>query len=102
MIIVAVEVVVEEGAIARVRDALGKMEHASRREPGCLTYAFTVDVNDATMVRVIERWASMDDLKAHFATPHMAEFQQAVAALHPRSLDVKAYEVAREVPLPGR
>lgn len=101
MIAVAVEAVVEAGAVERVRGALAKMEQASRREPGCLTYAFSVDVNDSTMVRITELWKSMQDLEAHFATPHMAEFRQAVGALQPKSLQVKAYEVAREVALPG-
>ena len=49
------------------------------------------------MVRVIERWESMDAIKAHLASPHMAEFNKAVGALQPKGLDIKAYEVAREV-----
>jgi quinol monooxygenase YgiN len=101
MIAVAVEAVVDPAAVERVRGALAKMERASRAEPGCLTYAFSVDVNDPSMVRITELWKSMQDLEAHFATAHMAEFRQAVGALQPTSLKVKAYEVAREVALPG-
>jgi len=42
----------------------------------------------------------MEDLRAHMGMPHMAEFQQAVVMLQPKSLTINAYEVAREVDLP--
>jgi len=99
VIVVQVEVIVEPGSTDQVRDAVGKMEQATRREPGCLKYAFSVDVTDPGMVRVTERWESLDAIKAHLASPHMAEFNQAVGALKPKGLDIKAYEVAREVQL---
>ena len=100
MLIVAAEVVVEEGALNGVQGALGAMEEETRKEAGCLTYAFSVDVNDPTMVRIFERWESMDALAAHFKTPHMAAFGAALSAVQPKSMDVKVYEVEKEVPLP--
>jgi quinol monooxygenase YgiN len=99
MIVVNVEVVTEAGAADKVRAAVQAMEQASRHEAGCLTYAFSVDISDPTMIRVTERWESMEAIRAHMASPHMATFQSAVAALRPKSLDIKAYEVAREVAL---
>lgn len=99
MIIVAVEVHVEAGAADLARDAIAKMETATRAEEGCITYAFSVDVNDPAMIRVIERWRSVEDIKAHMASPHMAEFNKAMMSIRPTGLDVKAYEVAREVAL---
>ena len=101
MIIVTVEVGVEEGAIEQVKSALATMETASRAEPGCDTYAFSVDLNDPGMVRIIEKWKSMEDLEAHFKMPHMATFQEAVGSLAPKSLEVKAYEVDGEIALPS-
>ena len=46
-----------------------------------------------TDFRITEKWNSVDDLKAHFAEPHMATFQAAMADNAPASLDVKFYEV---------
>ncbi len=100
MLIVSGEIVVAEGAIDQVRDALRTMEEQTRKEPGCLTYAFSVDINTPTMVRIFERWESMDALRAHFKMPHMAVFGAAVGKIQPRSVDVKAYEIDREVALP--
>jgi len=101
MLIVAAEAVVEPDAVETVREALREMEEETRKEPGCLAYAFSVDVNDATMIRIFERWASMDALAAHFKTLHMAAFAAALGSLEPKSVEVKAYEIAQEVPLPG-
>ena len=100
MLIVAAEVVVEEGAVNGVQDALSTMEGETRKEAGCLTYAFSIDINDPTMVRIFERWESMAALAAHFKTPHMAAFGAALSVIEPKSMDVKVYEVEKEVPLP--
>jgi len=99
MIVVQVEVIVEPGSASKVVDAVKAMETATRKEAGCLKYAFAVDITDPGMVRVIERWESMDAIKAHMASPHMAEFNKAVMLLQPKGLDIKAYEVAKEVAL---
>lgn len=100
MLIVVAEVVVEEGAIEGVSEALRTMEEETRKEPGCQTYAFSQDVNDQCMLRIIERWDSMEALEAHFQTPHMAAFGASIGQIKPTSTDVKLYEIAGERPLP--
>ncbi len=100
MLIVSAEIVVEEGAVDKVRDALRTMEDETRKEPGCLTYAFSVDINAPTVMRIFERWESMDALKAHLKMPHMATFGAAVGKIQPKSVDIKAYEIEKEVSLP--
>ena len=100
MLIVAAEAVVEPDAVETVREALRRMEEETRKEPGCLAYAFSVDLNDASMIRIFERWESMDALKTHMKTPHMATFGAAVGKIQPKSVDIKAYEIEKEVSLP--
>jgi quinol monooxygenase YgiN len=99
MIVVNVEVVTDAGAADGLRDVVRNMEQATRAESGCLKYVFSVDVSDPAMVRVTEWWESLDAIRGHLASPHMAEFQRAVGALKPKSVDIKAFEVAREVSL---
>lgn len=100
MLIVAGEIVVESAAIETVRDALRIMETETRKEPGCATYAFSVDINDPNMMRIFEVWESMAALREHFGMPHMATFGAAVAKIQPKSVTVKAFEIDKEVPLP--
>ncbi|MFT4569540.1 MAG: quinol monooxygenase YgiN [Hyphomicrobiaceae bacterium] len=101
MLIVAGEVVVEPGQMEAVRQPLEQMMKATRAEPGCLAYAFSVDIADPCVLRVFERWESEAVLAAHFSTLHMGEFGAAMAAVEPKSMDIKVYGVSGELPLPG-
>ena len=101
MLIVAGEVIVEEGAIDSARDAVRTMEEETRKEDGCLTYAFSTDINSPTTVRVFERWESQQALSAHMKTPHMAAFGATIAKIKPKSMSFKVYEVEKEIALPG-
>ena len=100
MLIVAVEIAIEEGAADQLTEALRTMEAATRDEPGCLTYAFSLDICEPTTMRITERWKSMADIEKHMKTSHMAEFVKAVGAIQPKSMDTKVYEIAKEVTLP--
>ena len=87
--------------IAVITAALSKMEQASQAEEGCYDYTFSIEVSDPNVIRLTERWASMEDLQKHFAEPHMAEFQAAMAAHPPESVEVKFFE-AEEIERPRR
>ena len=104
MVIVAVEVVFEEGAldVESVREAFRVMDEESQKELGCLKYTSSVDINDSTIVRIDEMWESMDALEAHFKEPHMAEFQKALSRLKSKSMDARVYAVEKELPFPNR
>ena len=100
MIVVLGEVKVAEGAIDAVKDAIATMETESRKEPGCHSYAFSVDVSDPTMVRITEVWEDLSDLKAHFAMPHMAAFGEALGRVEVHSMEVRAHQLGDTVPMP--
>jgi quinol monooxygenase YgiN len=93
MIVVNAVVKSTEEDIVALHNAIQNMETASRAEDGCDDYTFSVELNDPATLRITERWHSVEALKAHMATPHMAEFQRLMGANPPASLDVKFYEV---------
>ena len=93
MIVVNAVVKTTEEHILALQHAIGVMETASRAEPGCDDYTFSIELNDPNALRITEKWHSVEALKAHFATPHMAAFQRAMGDHPPASLDVKFYEV---------
>ena len=103
MIVVAEEIVLEEGTIegVGVRDAIRIVEEESRKESGCLTYAFSVDITDSTIIRVYELWESMEALESHFKAPHIAVFQKALGGIQPKSMDAKVYEIKEELVFPS-
>lgn len=80
-------------AISALQGAVAAMETASRAEEGCLDYTFSIELSESTVIRITEKWENLESLQAHFNTPHMAEFQAAMGAYPPESMDVHFYEV---------
>jgi quinol monooxygenase YgiN len=93
MIVVNAVVKTTEEEILAIQHAIGVMETASRAEPGCDDYTFSIELNDPNTLRITEKWHSIEALKAHFATPHMTAFQRTMGDHPPASLEVKFYEV---------
>lgn len=99
MIVLVVQIGATAEKIAALKDAIVQMQQASRAEPGCRDYAFCVEIDDPNKLRVNECWENEAALKSHFETPHMAAFNEAVAAAGPSELNIACYE-AREIPFP--
>ncbi len=87
--------------IPAMRAAAGPMVAASRAEAGCLAYAYAEDVIEPGLLHVVERWADQAALDAHFATPHMAAFNTALAQARVLGITVTAFEVHGERLLVG-
>ena len=79
--------------IASLRDAVLRLEALTREEPGCIDYSFSVELGDASRLRISERWESLDALRAHFNQPHLADFQRAIAERRPANTDIRFYSV---------
>ena len=71
------------GRRAELLDAFKANVPNVHAEEGCIEYVATVDAEGAGDVQtrfgadtfvVVERWASLDALKAHAAAPHMAAY----------------------------
>ena len=98
MIVVNVIVSSTQADIEALRGALDAVEAASRAEEGCLDYTFSVELNNPDVLRITEKWQSLDDLKNHFQMPHLADFRAAIAEHPPRNMEVCFYE-ATEIEL---
>jgi quinol monooxygenase YgiN len=71
------------GRRAEILDAFKANVANVHAEDGCIEYVATVDAQGAGAIQtplgedsfvVVEKWASLDALKAHAAAPHMAEY----------------------------
>ncbi|MGM0584442.1 MAG: putative quinol monooxygenase [Pseudomonadota bacterium] len=65
----------EAAAIARA------MMAETRREPGCLLYRITRDLDAPGRFHIYEEWESAEALEAHFERPHMGVFRAGLADL---------------------
>lgn len=99
MIIVEGSASIPEGAWNKAEAAMKDMIVASRFEDGCIEYAYSRDLIDPNLLRIIERWKDKAALVSHFAEPHMATFRAALAEIGPQDLKVRMYDAETE-PLP--
>jgi quinol monooxygenase YgiN len=73
------------------------LEHVrrSRTEPGCLSHAVHQDVEDATRLVFLERWADRAALDDHFRVPASADFVRTVTRLAAQPPNMAIYQAAR-------
>jgi quinol monooxygenase YgiN len=95
MIVINAIITATEDTIAAMTDAIIKMEQASQAEDGCHEYCFSVEIGNPNKMRITECWETREALAAHFATPHMAEFQAAMAANPSEGTEVRCYEASQ-------
>lgn len=70
--------------------AFRKLAAESRKEPGCVSYFLTQDVDNPQTFTVIERWASVEAFEAHKQMPHFKEFG---ALAQGKRENMKAYKL---------
>ena len=62
--------------------ALG-IEHSarSRAEPGCIAHHVQLDAENDLRLTIVEQWADLAAVKAHFAVPASVDFARQLGAL---------------------
>ncbi len=58
---------------AQVLSAVQHLAHASRKEPGCVTYIPHEMAGDSSLVMIYEQYRDEAALEAHRASPHFHE-----------------------------
>jgi quinol monooxygenase YgiN len=79
------------GEIDKFLIAAQQMVVETRKEQGCLHYAFARDMNDPDILRISERWTDDAALQAHSTSPHMAAFGAGLAQVERLGADVRLY-----------
>lgn len=74
MIIIAGTMSFDVAARDEVLASLVTVTALSRRDPGCVDYSWTEELDSPGTFRFFECWESKADLDAHMALPHVAEF----------------------------
>ncbi|MBN8848334.1 MULTISPECIES: antibiotic biosynthesis monooxygenase [unclassified Sphingomonas] len=65
---------------------------ASRAEAGCDDYCFAFDAADPDLIRVAERWASVEALAMHGAAEHQKAFGRSLRLHSPQEMSVDAWD----------
>ena len=102
MIIILGRIRVETSAEAtRVRDALAGRAQRSRAHAGNLDYAFSSDIEDATVIRLTELWEDEATLNAHLEVPD-PEFTALMETARIVEAKITAYDGSNERVLMAR
>ncbi|WP_299466430.1 putative quinol monooxygenase [uncultured Gimesia sp.] len=90
MIFVIAEIELVEGKQAAFLEAFHQLVPQVLAEEGCIEYGPAIDEetdlpaqikNGSQIVTVMEKWDSVDALKAHLVAPHMNAYRQQVTDL---------------------
>tara|TARA_B100000900_G_C20495200_1_gene681299 strand:+ start:459 stop:761 length:303 start_codon:yes stop_codon:yes gene_type:complete len=80
MIIVMGEFRLKAESLEILRPEIDEVIKKSNQENGCISYKFSEALDDPGLIRVSEKWKSMEDLEAHFGTDHMKRWREAVGS----------------------
>ena len=89
MVNVIASIHLKEGTLDEYLRILKAGLPAVRSERGCIAYVPAVDmdtgmpvqVREGNVVTILEKWESLDALRAHLASPHMLEYRGKVKDL---------------------
>ena len=96
MILVTGHIRVAPEKVAELRPHIQALVAATRKEDGCLLYAFAEDINDAGTIRIVERWRDWPSLEAHGKAPHMAPWAEVAGKAGITSREVIAHAAGEE------
>ncbi|WEK42725.1 MAG: antibiotic biosynthesis monooxygenase [Candidatus Sphingomonas colombiensis] len=80
------------GEGAKAAQLLADHAQTVRAEAGCDEYSFAFDAADPDLIRVAERWASVEALAAHGAAEHQKAFGRALRAHSPQEMAIDAWD----------
>ena len=96
MIVIEGTVRIASANLEQARPAMEQMIRASRAEPGCIDYAYSLDVMEPGLVRITARWVNRAALAAHFATAHMTAWRAFFPQLGITDRSLRLYEADPE------
>ena len=99
MIVIAGTLSFDPAKHAEAAQAALALMAETRKEPGCISYGFTVDLEDKGTFHIFEEWKSQADIDAHTQAPHMKAFGKVVPTLGIRGMKLQKYEVSSVGPL---
>lgn len=96
MIVVTGYVRIAPEDVETLRPHAQRMIAETRKEGGCYVYAFSEDILDPGLIWIVERWSDWAALNAHFESPHMATWRDALAGLAIVERNLMAHETSEE------
>lgn len=89
MIHVIASIHIKEGRVAEFIEIFKANIPHVLKEKGCVEYVPTIDIPtglppqelNGNVVTIVEKWESLEDLRAHLSAPHMVAYQKNVKGI---------------------
>ncbi len=86
-------------SVAAARPHMRTNLEATRKEDGCLLYAYGEDVLEPGLIRIVERWRDWQALAAHDRAAHVAAWRAALKEIGVLARDLIACEAGETRPI---
>lgn len=77
-----------------LRPQVAELIAQSRRDPGCLFYAWAEDLFEPGVIRMIEHWESWEEFEAHDRSPHATRWKAAIEPFGLLRREMTAHEAS--------
>jgi quinol monooxygenase YgiN len=81
-----------------VEASIAVMQEA-RKQPGCISYVISLDLEDPSVLHLFEEWQSDETHRAHVANPHVEAARIRSGNLGMREVTFQRYEIASVGPI---
>lgn len=98
-VVIAGTLVLRPGTFEALKPHMLAMIEASRAEPGCLAYAYAIDIENPLVVRVHEEWTDHKALERHFGTAHLRAWRSELARIGIVSRDLVSWTALDPTPV---
>ena len=95
MIIITGSIVAKPETLAELQSLALEHVHRSRREPGCVSHAVHLAVEDPLRLFFFEEWADRAAIEAHFAVPESRAFVSQTRKLGAEMSPIAIYEATQ-------
>ena len=95
--VLLVDVPVESGGAATMKDTAVRVQEATLEEPGSIRYGYYQDVEQPTSFLLFEWWREFNDMAEHVELPHFQELMKTFGAVGGDGRTVALY---KPLPLP--
>ena len=72
---------VKKDKLGEMREVIQKSVPPTQKEPGCLHYEYSQDIDDETVFVLVEQWRDLPKLEMHFKTSHFRETAETLGAI---------------------
>jgi quinol monooxygenase YgiN len=96
LILVTGHIRVSPETVGQLRPHIQALVNATRKEDGCILYAFAEDMNEPGVIRIVERWRDWPSLEAHGEASHIATWSAVAKGAGITSREIIAHAADEE------